>query len=152
MQLKLGRTMAIISACGGVKPAKLPVCIPVMYPTILVRPTRLPAPEMPAQKTLHRCFCFGRPVSSCQKFLNTHRRRLYTTAYAMAEAVTSTQDNLDTSQPAPEAAADTVLVVESPTKATKVQKYLGPEFKVCINTSTVQIRPAEPHLLHSYTQ
>lgn len=60
------------------------------------------------------------------------RRSVISAVGAKAAPTASSDDS------APMVAADTVLIVESKTKAKKIQKFLGPSFKVRLLTPWVQ--------------
>lgn len=77
-------------------------------------------------------------------------RRLCATARAQTHAVAAraTEEQhrkLGKPQPSTAATADTVLIVESPIKAHKIQKYLGSAFQVSMSAACIRLQCTTAH-------
>ncbi len=92
------------------------------------------------------------------------RRGLSANAHSITTVVAAQPEDKQTGEPdkvqlSAAAVADTVLIVESPVKATKIQKYLGSNFKVsklllppAPATQALSTSPVNYALLHSLVQ
>lgn len=145
---------SLVSACVGDYPLAMRSHNPVLHVHVnssllgqgsIIRslcPKRIASRRAPSQQQ-HNAWSNSSAADLCY----SSGRRSHATHALVAEAAPAAPaaPAAEPDQPDATVAADTLLVVESKTKAVKIQKFLGESYKVKLLTHCVQAPPNHTH-------